>query len=56
MHMRFDGQIRDEIAKIIDPETFARPRINLYKSDYERAYAKADAIIAALALFATAAA
>ena len=37
---------REVVARIIDPGIFAQPKINLYKSKYETAYSKADAILA----------
>lgn len=38
----------ERVARAIDPETFNLPRINLYRSDYERAYAKARAALQAI--------
>lgn len=38
---------REAIAKAVEPETFSLPRVNLWRRDYDRAYAKADAAIAA---------
>ena len=37
---------REGLARVIDPEVFKLPRVNLYKADYERAYARADAVLA----------
>jgi hypothetical protein len=38
----------ERVARAIAPEVFRKPRINLYRDDYERAYAKAQAAIAAI--------
>ena len=40
--------MRERVARSIAPEVFARPRINLFKRDYDKAYERADAAIAAL--------
>lgn len=38
----------ERVARAISPDVFLKPRINLYRDDYERAYAKARAAIAAM--------
>lgn len=38
----------ERVARAIFPEVFRKPRINLYRDDYERAYGKARAAIAAM--------
>ncbi len=37
-----------EVARAIEPETFELPSINLYRQDYDRAYARARRAIAAM--------
>lgn len=44
--------VLEKMARAIEPETFKLPRINLYKQDYDRAYQKAEAALAAAPLIA----
>lgn len=37
--------VLEKVARSIEPETFLLPRINLYKANYDRAFAKARAAI-----------
>jgi hypothetical protein len=37
---------REAIARILDPDCFTLPKLNLYKSRYDDAFTKADAILA----------
>jgi hypothetical protein len=43
-----EQSMRERIARAIEPETFLLPHIRLYQADYDRAYAKADAVLAEL--------
>jgi len=39
----------EAVAGALEPGTFARPKINLFKADYDAAYGKARAALAAVA-------